>query len=115
MRLLDEIPEAATIAGGGVVYDAGRCGDVVEVAGLDAGGKAEDSGFEGLGVAFEGAVVGVEIAVGVEPVAFFRGLAVEEAFGGDVGDGVVVVDVAIDAAAGVGEDAIAKSCVADAG
>src|ERR1700753_3635775 len=91
------------------------CEDVVEVSGLDAGGKAEDSRLQRLDVTFEGAVVGIEIAVGVEPVAFFRRLAVEEAFGGDVGDGVVVVDIAIDAAAGVGDYAIAKSCVADAG
>lgn len=97
-----------------MVYEAWRRGYVVEVSGPDAGGKAENSCLERLDVAFEGAVVGVEIAIGVEPVAFFRRLAVEEAFGGDVCHGVVVVDVAIDASAGIGQDAITKRGVADA-
>jgi len=111
---LDDIPEAETVAGGRVVYDAWWCGDAVEVSGLDAGGETENGGSQGRDVAFEGAVVGVEIAFVIEPVAFFRRLAVEEAFCGDVGDRIVVIDVAVDTETGVGQDAIAKRGVADA-
>jgi hypothetical protein len=97
-----------------MVYEAGWGRYVVQISRFDAGRKTENSCLERLDVAFEGAVFGVQIAVIIEPVTLFRRLAIEEALGWDVGHSVVVVDVAIDASAGIGHDAIAKRGVADA-
>jgi hypothetical protein len=112
---LDAIPEAETVAGGRMVYEARRCGTVVEVSALDAGRKAENGCSQGFDVAVEPAVIGVEVTVCAEFVALLRHLPVEEVLERDVGNGVVEVDEAVDAFCLVGQDAIAKGSVTEAG